>query len=107
MIDINKLALEAYPEKLVTVGDNPELWDENEQYRECWIEGYNKALLIPRVSQRSELLKALIDTDIDVDLVSGRKCRLLKHTEESFLIQYNHNDQIEWVGISELNTKSL
>jgi hypothetical protein len=49
MIDINKLALEAYPEKLVTVGDNPELWDENEQYRECWIEGYNKALLIPRV----------------------------------------------------------
>lgn len=46
MIDIQKLALEAYPEKLVTVGDNPELWDENEQYRECWIEGYNKALII-------------------------------------------------------------
>jgi hypothetical protein len=45
MIDIQKLALEAYPEKLVTVGDNPELWDENEQYRECWIEGYNKALI--------------------------------------------------------------
>ena len=66
-----------------------------------------QALILPIVSQRSELLKALIDTDIDVDLVSGRKCRLLKHTEESFLIQYNHNDQIEWVGISELNTKSL
>ena len=59
------------------------------------------------VSQQRELLKGFIDTDIDVDLVSGRKCRLLKHTEESFLIHYNHNDQIEWVGISELNTKSL
>jgi hypothetical protein len=56
MIDIQKLALEAYPEKLVTVGDNPELWDENEQYRECWTEGYNKALIIQRVSQQRELL---------------------------------------------------
>lgn len=56
MIDINKLALEAYPEKLVTVGDNLELWDENEQYRECWIEGYNKALIINNVVGRSEQL---------------------------------------------------
>ena len=64
-------------------------------------------LILSGVSQQRELLKVFIDTDTDVDLVSGRKCRLLKHTEESFLIQYNHNDQIEWVGISELNTKSL
>jgi hypothetical protein len=66
-----------------------------------------KNLSLSGVSQQRELLKVFIDTDTDVDLVSGRKCRLLKHTEESFLIQYNHNDQIEWVGISELNTKSL
>ena len=38
--EMNKLALEKYPIKLVTTGDSNEEWDENEQYRECWIEGY-------------------------------------------------------------------
>jgi hypothetical protein len=43
MNKIEELALESYPEKWVTVGDNRDQWDENKQYRECWIEGYNKS----------------------------------------------------------------
>lgn len=38
--EINRLALEKYPVKMITTGDDPREWDENEQYRDCWIEGY-------------------------------------------------------------------
>lgn len=72
MTDIQKLALEAYPEKLVTVGDSPELWDENEQYRECWIEGYNKALTIQLVSQCNELVCDCTPISTQVSRINGR-----------------------------------
>ena len=76
MKDVNKLALEAYPEKLVTVGDNPELWDENEQYRECWIEGYNKAL--------------------NIHVVITRFCKCKEpEVEDGFTYCYNCNHHIE------------
>ena len=68
---------------------------------------HSQQLILSGVSKQRELLKVLIDTDTDVDLISGHKCRLLKYTEERFLIQYNHNDQIEWVVPSELSTKNL
>ena len=35
-----KLALEKYPVQMTTTGDDPKEWDMNEQYRECWIDGY-------------------------------------------------------------------
>jgi|AntDeeMinimDraft_6_1070357.scaffolds.fasta_scaffold15893_3 hypothetical protein len=66
-----------------------------------------KQLLIQRVSQRSGLLKALIGKEENATLLNGKKCRLLKSAEESYLIQENHNDKIRWVGISEIDTKSL
>ena len=37
--EITKIALEKYPIQMGSIGDEKE-WDKNEQYRECWIEGY-------------------------------------------------------------------
>ena len=45
MKEIEKLALEVYPENWISIGDEPE-WDVNKQYRDAWIEGYKKALNI-------------------------------------------------------------
>ena len=64
-------------------------------------------LTLTDVSQRSKLLKALIGKEENATLLNGKKCRVLKSVEESFLIQENHNDKIRWVGISEIDTKSL
>ena len=55
MTDIKKLVLEEYPVNMGSIGDEKE-WDMNEQYREAWIEGYNKALIIQLVSQHREQL---------------------------------------------------
>lgn len=41
--EITKLALEEYPVNMGSIGDEPE-WDKNEQYRECWIEGWKHFL---------------------------------------------------------------
>ena len=89
-------------------------WNEHEhvddEFTASEMEAYHQAKLklldIPIVSQRSELLKAL-GKEIDIDLVSGKKCRILKTVEESYLIQENGNKQIRWVGVSEIKTKSL
>ena len=67
----------------------------------------DQALILTDVSQRSKLLKALIGKEENATLLNGKKCRVLKSVEESFLIQENHNDKIRWVGISEIDTKSL
>jgi len=40
--EIEKLALEEYPEILESIDGESE-WDKNKQYRDCWIEGYKKA----------------------------------------------------------------
>jgi len=53
--DIQNLAMEAYPVLMQSIGDEKE-WDMNEQWRECWIEGYTQALTIPVVSNQRELL---------------------------------------------------
>jgi hypothetical protein len=45
MEEINKLALEAYPELWGSIGDEKD-WDKNEQFRDCWIEGYKKRLTL-------------------------------------------------------------
>lgn len=73
---------------------------------EAFVNKHKEALIIDGVSQRSELLKAL-GKEIDIDLVSGKKCRILKTAEESYLIQENGKEQIRWVGVSEIKTKSL
>ena len=67
----------------------------------------DQALILTDVSQRSKLFKALIGKEENATLLNGKKCRVLKSVEESFLIQENHNDKIRWVGISEIDTKSL
>jgi hypothetical protein len=43
-VDIDKLSLEAYPILMQSICDEQE-WDINKQYRDCWIEGYKKALI--------------------------------------------------------------
>jgi len=70
-------------------------------------ESLDKQLNLHIVSQRSELLKALIGKEENATLLNGKKCRVLKSVEESYLIQENHNDKIRWVGISEIDAKSL
>jgi hypothetical protein len=42
-IEITKLAFEKYPIIMGSIGDEPE-WDKNEQYRDCWIDGYKDFL---------------------------------------------------------------
>lgn len=37
--EVNKLAFEKYPIRMGSIGDEPD-WGMNEQYRECWIDGY-------------------------------------------------------------------
>jgi|GEM_PF-4847814 len=41
--EIVKLAFEKYPVCMVSIGDESK-WDINEQYRDCWIEGYKDFL---------------------------------------------------------------
>ena len=64
-------------------------------------------LRLHAVGSRRELLKALIDTNEDVDLLSGHKARLLDYSPETFLVQYNHNEHTDWIKPSEINHKSL
>ena len=42
--EINKLAIEKYPIKMIATGNVHNEWDINEQYRECWIDGYKSFL---------------------------------------------------------------
>ena len=71
------------------------------------IEQLHEALTIPVVSQQRELLKAFIDTDTDVDLLSGHKARLIGFSPECFLVDYNHNGHTEWIETKDIIVKSL
>ena len=70
MIDINKLALEAYPILMQNM-DGEEDWDINKQYRDCWIEGYNKALTIQFVSV---MFCSYFDADLSTSSKTKCKC---------------------------------
>jgi len=95
--------IEAEIKRLNWMGEVGSLDDEDIE----WLKELEDLFALRIVSHRRELLKALLNTDTDVELITGKKVRLLKYTEEAFLIQYNHNDKIEWVGTSEIKTKSL
>ena len=67
---IEELALKAYPVKYGSIGDE-HLWDMNEQYRECWIEGYKQALSLSAVS--NHVCRTFVP---DMTLTSATKCKL-------------------------------
>ena len=75
-----------------------------------FIDGYNAALSKVKnlglfdVSKRSELLIGLIRKDTDVTISGQFKGRLFGYRQESFLVEYNHNGQCEWVSIDDITT---
>lgn len=56
------------------------------------------------VSNRRELLIGLIRKDTDVTISGQFKGRLFVYRQESFLVEYNHNGQCEWISIDDITT---
>ena len=82
----------------------------NERLDECrnfFDNVIEKQLTLTDVVGQGEQLKALINTNTDVDLLSGHKARLLEYAPETFLVQYNHNGHTDWIEPYEVKIKSL
>ena len=96
------------PEVIKLLKQRIELENKIKSLDEMALINYELELLsLPAVSQRSELLKALVEKEVDVNLLSGHKGRILAYEPETFLVKYNHNDHTDWLQASEINHKSF